>query len=204
MDNFNKKILIPLANPPKSYVNALIKVGLEPSCSFSPKNLQDFAGLLLTGGGDVLSSFYNSHIPCQQVNFFRDFNEFFLVDYFFKLNKPILGICRGMQLINVYLGGTLKTVSCHSLFTGDVSHPVIPPKNGFLSKLSQVNSNHVQAVDKLCPFSYDVMKSLDGVVEGFCFGKNIIAVQFHPERMNDFAINAIYGKFAQLVILNQN
>ena len=190
-------ILIPQENPPKNYVRALNLIGLEYECTFSPQNIKRYSGLLLTGGGDFLSLFYNSNTVCKNVNVIRDVNEFKILDYFYNNNIPILGVCRGMQIINVYLGGTLKNISNHqSKSLDDVFHPTTSSCKLFKS-LSNVNSNHRQCVDILTPLATDLLTSNDGVVEGF-LTKNVIAVQFHPERMGVKPINTIYGKFAQL------
>ncbi len=190
-------ILIPQENPPKNYVYALNLADLAYEHTFSPKNLEKYSGLLLTGGGDFLSIFYNCSVACKNVNILRDVNEFKILDYFYKNNLPILGICRGMQIINVYLGGNLKNVDCHQSKTGDdVFHPTFSSCK-FFSNLNSVNSNHRQCVDKLNPLATDVLTSNDGVIEGF-LTKNVIAVQFHPERMSEKAISIIYGEFAKL------
>lgn len=191
-------VLIPMQNPPENYLYALKLVGIDFKCCFSPKNLESFAGLLLTGGGDVLSSFYNCNIDCRSVNVLRDVNEFKILDYFIKRNIPILGICRGMQLINVYLGGTLKNVYKHQSPTGqDVFHPISSTCNLF-KDLPMVNSNHHQCVDVLFDGAKDVAFANDNTPEGFLF-KNVLAVQYHPERMSSKAIDVIYGKFANLI-----
>ena len=190
-------ILIPQENPPENYVYALNLVGLDCENTFSPKNLEKYSGLLLTGGGDFLSLFYNLNTVCKNVNILRDVSEFKILDYFLSNNLPILGICRGMQIINVYLGGNLKNVEDHQSETGDdVFHPTFSTCKFFCS-LNRVNSNHRQSVDKLNSFATDILTSNDGVIEGF-LTKNVIAVQFHPERMSAKAISLIYGEFSKL------
>ncbi|MBR2385502.1 MAG: gamma-glutamyl-gamma-aminobutyrate hydrolase family protein [Clostridia bacterium] len=191
-------VLIPMQNPPENYLFALKLVGIDYICDFSPKNLQDFYGLLLTGGGDFLSSFYKRNVDCHKVNVLRDVNEFKILDYFFKRNAPILGVCRGMQIINLYLGGDLKTTDGHQSTNGeDVYHPIFS-SSSFLDGLHTVNSNHRQCVNKLSPLAKEICLSNDGIVEGFSF-KNVLAVQFHPERIDAKSISLVYGKFANLV-----
>ena len=191
-------ILIPVSNPPKTYLSALNSVELDYVADFSHKNLDYFHGLLLTGGGDILPSFYGKNIDCHNVNPIRDVNEMKLFEYFFTKNAPVLGVCRGMQLINVCLGGTLKTVDGHQSKDGkDVRHS-IKPSNGLFKSLNMVNSNHKQCVDKPCDLAENSIFSTDGILEGFTV-KNTVAVQFHPERMDLTAINLIYGEFAKRV-----
>ena len=191
-------VLIPMQNPSPNYLNALKQVGLDYQCNFSPTRLENYSGLLLTGGGDFLSAFYNGKTNCRYVNVLRDVTEFKILDYFFKRNAPILGICRGMQIINVYLGGNLKNVCNHQSKTEqDVFHPIKSTCDLF-NNFPMVNSNHHQCVDKLFDFAKDLAFAVDGTIEAFLH-KNVIAVQFHPERMDDKAIEIIYGKFASLI-----
>ena len=191
-------VLIPLENPPENYVYALKLVGIDCDCNFSPKSLEKYSGLLLSGGGDILSSFYNHKIDCKNVNVLRDVNEFKILDYFYTNNLPILGICRGMQMINVYLGGRLKNVANHQSKTGDDVYHEVKSSCKIFNDLSLVNSNHRQCVDTISPFAQEVLTSNDGTIEGFAF-KNVLAVQFHPERMDAKTINLIYGEFANLL-----
>ena len=103
-----------------------------------------------------------------------------------------------MQIINVYLGGNLKTIDGHQSKSGDdVFHPTFSTCK-FFNSLNSVNSNHKQSVNVLNPFATDLLTSNDGAIEGF-LAKNIIAVQFHPERMSAKAIGIVYGGFAKLV-----
>ncbi|MBE5742726.1 MAG: hypothetical protein E7360_05395 [Clostridiales bacterium] len=199
MSNSNKKVLIPQENPPISYLNALFEVGLTPVCAFSPSLLSRFSGLLLTGGGDVFPPFYNGDVFARNINIFRDLYEFEILDYFVKHNLPVLGVCRGLQIINLYFGGTLKNVDGHFCSNGDKVHAVNTVNSGFLKDLSLVNSSHRQAVDKLCKNAQDVCFSTDGTVEGFSINGNILAVQFHPERMDVYSRKKIYGKFYELI-----
>ena len=196
----NLKILIPQYNVPKTYLKALNLVGLDCICQFNTPNLSDFNGLLLPGGGDVFPFFYNKKTKVQNANLIKDAVEFKTLDYFFSRNLPILAICRGLQLVNVFFGGTLKNVSHHQgKQKTDVYHDLVPHSNGFLKTLQSANSNHRQCVDKLCQNAVDVYYSPDGVVEGFLINDNLLAVQFHPERMGLSAILTVYGTFADLV-----
>ena len=80
-------------------------------------------GLLLAGGGDIHPARYGQTCTCKQLSIdcIRDEEEQALFDAFFARSKPILGICRGMQVINVFLGGTLQQnvtghgSCCHTL-----------------------------------------------------------------------------------------
>ncbi|MBQ7374115.1 MAG: gamma-glutamyl-gamma-aminobutyrate hydrolase family protein [Clostridia bacterium] len=194
------KILIPQYNPPKTYLKALNLVGLDCDCKFNPPSFNEYKGLLLIGGGDVYPFFYGKKIEFSNANLPKDAIEFKAIDYFYRNGLPILGVCRGLQQLNVFFGGTLKSVNFHQGNSRlDAYHPLAPTENGFLKGLKRVNSNHRQCVDQLCKQAKDVCFSTDGTVEGFSIGDNILAVQFHPERMDISAIITVYGEFAKMV-----
>ena len=195
------KILVAHNKPPKTYLNALSLVGFNFDCSLTPKDLSLYRGLLLIGGGDIFPPFFNGNsVDFRGENLIRDVCEINLFDYFYSKNLPILGICRGLQLINARLGGSLKVVKNHQgANLNDVNHPLISPSQGFLKDLAFANSNHRQAVDCLCPQAENPAFSHDEIVEGFSVGRNILAVQFHPERMDRLAISTVYGEFYKLV-----
>ncbi|MBQ8726531.1 MAG: gamma-glutamyl-gamma-aminobutyrate hydrolase family protein [Clostridia bacterium] len=195
----NNLILVAGAKPPSTYLRALNLVGLNYKAHPFPNDLSPFTGLLLTGGGDVFPPFYGGKTDFFNENLIRDSLEFQLIDHFFSKNLPILGICRGLQILNVFFGGTLKTVVGHENQGKDITHPVIPPKNGFLKGFKLVNSNHLQCVDKLCEHAENICYATDDTVEGFTVGDNILAVQFHPERMDLHSTVKVYGSFARLV-----
>lgn len=157
-------------------------------------------GLLLTGGADVDPKLYGQDRSekCGRPNALRDAAEFRMLEAFLPTNKPILCICRGMQLLNVYFDGTLhqdlkKIQVCkHSDFSGRTkgTHPVKLLPRMKLGKILgediiSVNSMHHQAVDQVGPGLSVSAVSGDGFVEGlevylhpFCVG-----VQWHPEHM---------------------
>ena len=118
-----------------------------------------------------------------------------LIRKFVELHKPILGICRGIQILNVYFGGTLKQkVLNHE----NVDHIVTLKNNSFLYDLygssTLVNSSHTQTIDKVAP-SFDVIAvSNDNIVEGIK-KDNIIGVQWHPEKLLDIDF---FEKFIKL------
>lgn len=158
--------------------------------------------LLLLGGGDIESSrFGRTALPTDgEPNPLRDSFELLLFRLACEQQKPVLGICRGMQLINVGLGGTL----CQDLpgLWPDRSiehsrpdskwHPVHAIQIDKDSRLAhvlastevEVNSTHHQAVERLGRTLHAVAHSRDGVVEAIESDElPIAAVQFHPERL---------------------
>ncbi|MGL4608003.1 MAG: gamma-glutamyl-gamma-aminobutyrate hydrolase family protein [Eubacteriaceae bacterium] len=161
-----------------------------------------FDGFLLTGGQDIDPKYYGEQplTTCNEIYPPRDFMEKMLVLEVIKMNKPILGVCRGLQLLNVVLGGTLyqdieaqmerKINLLHGQTTNfdNPIHEVIIKKESRLYKImktekTRVNSMHHQGIAKLSPRVLSSAVSEDGLVEAIeipeiDFG---IAVQWHPE-----------------------
>lgn len=155
------------------------------------------SGLLLPGGGDIHGAL--------------DEAETDVIQSFAERRCPILGICRGMQALNVFFGGTLYDfVAGHQAPEGDIVHPTCTA--GLLSRLlgeaPTVNSNHHQAVERLGSGLQVCQRALDGVVEGFCHPNlPVLGVQWHPERQS-FALRrtdavdagAIFGWFMEEMV----
>lgn len=169
-------------------------------------------GLLLPGGGDMDPKFYGqARIPaCGEPNLLRDAAEPLLLRAFLAADKPVLGICRGIQVMNAVLGGDLyqdiKPFE-HLPHSGHWAkvHTVTVRRGTLLSRiLGQdtvlVNSQHHQAVDRVAPGFTLAALSEDGIVEAiekpdarFCLG-----VQWHPEWLSD-ADPAMQGLFDAFV-----
>ncbi len=129
--------------------------------------------------------------------------DFSIIKAFNNVNKHILGICRGIQSINVCFGGSLyQDIPNHKL-PKEERHNVKFEKESFLYDCYNIeqmliNSLHHQAVKEVAKGFKVVAKSEDGIVEAI-ENKNIIAVQWHPEYMNDikffeYFINKISNK----------
>lgn len=118
-----------------------------------------------------------------------------IVDAFVKAGKPIIGICGGLQVLNVYFGGTLhQKVPNHN----GVRHKIAVEKDSFLydvygNSSVEVNSWHALSVDDVAPGFKVTAISDDGVIEAI-EKENIIAVQWHPEV--DFEMD-FFRKFAE-------
>ena len=169
-------------------------------------------GLLLPGGGDMDPKFYGqARIPaCGEPNLLRDAAEPLLLRAFLAADKPVLGICRGIQVMNAVLGGDLyqdiKPFE-HLPHNGHWAkvHTVTVRRGTLLSRiLGQdtvlVNSQHHQAVNRVAPGFTLTALSEDGIVEAiekpdarFCLG-----VQWHPEWLSD-ADPAMQGLFDAFV-----
>ena len=196
-DSSYPEILVAAEYPPKTYLNALSRVNLSFDCSLSPENPQIYKGLLLIGGGDILPAYYGGNIPSYNVNFVKDKLEFNLLHRFIGENKPVLAICRGFQLVNVFFGGSLKNVNGH-MGKQDVYHPVSACGEIF-GKLDRVNSAHRQAVDIVPDNAKIVAVAPDLTIEAAIYGENIFCAQFHPERMEQSVTEKIFGAFADAV-----
>lgn len=180
------------------YEAALKAYGAEPVCCMYPEISTDYDGLLLCGGVDMHPSHYGQeNTGCDKIDTVRDENDLALAKAFIAAGKPILGICRGHQILNVIFGGTLiqhlSTTEDHKA-PGDQIHNVTAVGETYLSRAYgehfAVNSFHHQAVDKLGEgLRATLTCDSDGIVEAFEHETlPIIGVQWHPERMTlDFA-----------------
>lgn len=140
-------------------------------------------GLCVPGGADVDPKFYHEEVNGTKDHYdWLDELDFAYIDAFHKEGKPILGICRGHQIINVFFGGTLyQDMPKHWA----VRHDVNIPKDSYIRKIYDVdvlnvNSYHHQAVKDIAPGFIVEAKSTDGYVEAMRY-KNIYTVQWHPE-----------------------
>ena len=179
------------------YLDALKSVDIEPLHITHYIDTKDYDGLIIAGGADVDPHLYNEELSgssFSDINF--DLECIKLLESFLASKKPVFGICRGLQLINVYFGGTLfQDIKNHRT---KHYHPVTVVDNSFLMKvynenIISVNSFHHQAINKLGSKLEVVATHKDGTIEAIeNKDKKIIAVQWHPERMVDL-INKEYN-----------
>jgi len=171
--------------------------------SYHQNNVEDFEkcdGFVLTGGVDVHPSFYGGSLDYannQQWKPERDMFEMKILEYAFENKLPVLAICRGMQLVNVFHGGTLvqdlgSANEIHKKDTQDKQHNIVVEENSLLHSIvketsGNINSAHHQAIDKLGKDLTINAQSDDGIAEGLeSTNKNepfLLCVQWHPERM---------------------
>lgn len=151
-------------------------------------------GLLLPGGGDIHPSrFGQENRGSRDIDPDLDRAQLAILDAFVRAGKPVLGICRGHQLVNVYFGGSLiqdlPTARDHVARDGkDGLHPVrFAPGSalyGLYGPDAAVNSSHHQGLDELGAGLRVTAAAPDGVVEAAeHVSLPILTVQFHPERM---------------------
>lgn len=163
---------------------------------------ETFDGFLFTGGHDINPLLYGEEMDaaCGELCQERDVLEQALFHHVVELDKPAFGICRGLQLFNVLLGGTLyQDLPSGRITESNVMHQQRPPysvpvhsvtinKNSLLYRLLEketiaVNSYHHQAIKELAPALQSAALSEDGLVEAIEMqGKTFLcAVQWHPE-----------------------
>lgn len=178
-------------------------------------------GILFTGGDDINPLIYsdNVHETCQESNEIRDEEEIYLMKKMFKLDKPILGICRGMQLLNVVCGGTLYQDIPSQIDTEIIhkqgkpydkgTHEVYIKKHSKLyNKLQKdkicVNTLHHQCVKDLGKDVIPVAVAPDDIVEAIEIAgcKFALGVQWHPEFLykNDENSRKIFELFIEAMM----
>ncbi|SHI54115.1 gamma-glutamyl-gamma-aminobutyrate hydrolase family protein [Lutispora thermophila] len=193
-----------------NYVNAIVEAGGTPVMIPLVENkdtllqyMNIIDGILFTGGEDVLPLYYGEN-PIKDIGAIeqeRDDYEIFLFKEAYDANLPIMGICRGIQLINVALGGSLYQ-DINSQITGSLGHsPKGSPMNQvhhmirieknsklydiFENETIAVNSFHHQSIKdlgkdlKVTAYSYDgIIEAVESIEKDFVLG-----VQWHPEAL---------------------
>jgi putative glutamine amidotransferase len=217
-----------LSSLAEAYVEAFVQAHMCPV--LIPNQLPEEAvkklltrldGVVFTGGGDIKTSYYQEadHPKVKAVEPDRDQVELMLLEKVVNDGVPFLGICRGLQLINVGLGGTLFAdiadqvpgAEKHDFYPNwerdYLAHPVeVDPGTKLAGIIGagqvEVNSLHHQAVDKLAPDLVVTAIAPDGIVEALelpdhPFG---LAVQWHPEWLTGHSeMRAIFAAFAAAV-----
>ncbi len=168
-------------------------------------------GVMLTGGDDLQTGLYRKKVPPKLAKTVgptaphRDLAELVVVQEALAQRKPILGICRGMQLLNVALGGTLY-VDIESQLPNALRHSHLDKKDKLVQKMViedgslvkkifgkseiYVNSTHHQALERIAPGLRVTARGPDGVAETIEMDTSaskllpfFLGVQFHPERL---------------------
>ena len=192
-------------------------------------------GVLLTGGDDVDPRLYGNGLPPRLRGTVtvtpdggaRDLRELILIDEVFRQRKPLLAICRGHQLLNVALGGTLvpdilaqrpRAINHRRMDRrSEIVHDVRLTPGSLLVKITGkqklgVNSTHHQAVARVAGPLQVAAVSSDGIIEGLELRTGaakmlpfLLSVQFHPERLVDRypEHRAVFQGFSQACVLSR-
>lgn len=195
-----------------TYVNAVMRAGGIPvalpvmtDSAVVAQTLALLDGLVITGGEDVDPQWYGEQEDPEchvGINALRDTSDIILVRAAVREGLPVLGICRGEQVINVALGGTLYQDLPYQLQTPFThkqkesgrtpTQTMVVAADSYIGRLLggretlEINSMHHQAVKQLAPGLSIAGWTWDGVVEAYeGFPQyNIVALQFHPEALS--------------------
>jgi len=169
-----------------------------------PGYLADMRGLLLVEGEDIEPKHFKAtrenYAHLEKTHPLKDKIEIELIRYALRKNLPILGICRGSQLLNVVCGGTLygdvqkekksKLKHINYAHYDSYRHPISifagsPLEKWYARKALRVNSYHHQGIRDLAPRFQPMAFAKDGLVEAYHDPKRkfVVGLQFHPERM---------------------
>ena len=178
---------------------------LFPVCS--DNGLEEIAtmcsGLIIAGRDRDINPKYYGENPLEGLEYpddpYEDELDFKLIELFEKINKPILGICSGLQSLNIYHGGTLKQhIEEHTSKEELVRHKIDIEENTFVYSLygskTEVNSIHHQAIKDVAEGFKVTAVAEDGTIEAIEKG-NLIGLQWHPEV--DYEIDT-FKKFLDL------
>lgn len=181
-----------------NYENALRTLGVSYITTLDVQEAMHATHLLLPGGGDITPVFFGQrNHGSRNIDTELDILQIEALSLFMAQKKPVLGICKGLQIINVHLGGTIiqniDTADTHEWKGRDQQHYVYHSgvdHSDFFYQLfgtgTLVNSAHHQAVDRLGRDLIPVCRASDSVIEGLAHTSlPMMAVQWHPERIMD-------------------
>ena len=183
---------------PTTYSDAVSKAGGVPLVIPTVSSMEQAAavvaavdGIVFSGGEDVNPAWYGEEVLNEtvEIDFVRDRSDSLLARAALAAGKPVLAICRGSQLMNVIMGGSLwqDLPSQLGVSHSDVVHNISVEPGSFLARIYgsdslKVNSMHHQAVKDVASGVTVCSRSSDGVVEAW-EAPHVWAVQFHPEKM---------------------
>ena len=175
---------------------ALEALGAEPVLISEPVSAEAYDGLLLPGGDDINPARYGEeNHGSRGIDDSLDKLQFSVLEAFVNAGKPVLGICRGHQVINVFFGGTmiqdLPSFDRHARDAGQKEDKIHRNKTEPGTMLARIygeeftsNSSHHQAAGKIGKGLRVMARSDDGVIEAIYHETlPVYGIQFHPERM---------------------
>ncbi len=193
-ESLKPKILLSANKNKEVYAAAICHSGGIADARYCPELTSAYDGLVLCGGNDITPIYYGEEINgAVEIDEARDRAEIALAKAFIAQKKPILGICRGSQILNVVFGGSLyqdiEEASIHKSVEKmyDLMHEAKAEKGSVFYQLYGeefiVNSVHHQAVKTLGE-GLKVTLTAGKIIEGFEHTKlPIIGIQSHPEQM---------------------
>jgi putative glutamine amidotransferase len=198
---------------PRAYVARVLEAGGRPvlwpalPASDAAACVASVDGVLLSGGVDVDPPLYGegAQPDVTEVDRARDDFEIAAVAEADRAGRPLLGICRGVQVLNVALGGTLHPHRPEHRIPWDARHPVAVEPGSLLARCLgttslSTNSHHHQAIDRCAPRLRVVATADDGLAEGAeAVGGHpfLLGVQWHPERTDDAATRRLFAAFVR-------
>ena len=200
----------------RDYAEAVENAGACPVLLAPSRNVADIAlridGILISGGSDLHPSYYTEDVNYEIKIVERDRSgfEFAIIHEIIKLKKPVLGICYGMQLINVAFGGSLyqdiKQQVPAAIGHREGWHTIKIDDNKLIDRGEfKVNSSHHQAVKVIGQRLNAIAFSADGIVEAV-YSEDypfLLGVQWHPERMKDSLSEKIFRSFVEAAVENK-
>ena len=207
------------------YVNAVAEAGMRPVIIPNGQNteraeryIEMVDGLLLSGGGDIVPATYGATLEhAEEADDSVDRFEIALIQAAKTAGKPVLGICRGLEVLNVALGGSLhqniaRPGTVHEPVVGDPDeinsrrHVVTLEPDSELARWHgsdqlKVNTLHHQGIAALAPELIPLGRTEDGLIEAASAGVGWWAygVQWHPERMDDPLRQPLFAAFREAI-----
>lgn len=184
----------------EAYIKKILAFSHTPIPIYGGGNeaaIAEFCDALIVPGGYDIAPFYFHEAYDEHAYLYddptMDLRDFRILQAFVEKRKPILGICRGIQLINVFFDGTLNQHINLEKHEKEHTHTIQLTPDSFITRCMKnddiVNSYHHQAIDKLGKQLHVCAKSQDGCIEAIEHASlPIIAVQWHPESMDHDAI----------------
>lgn len=177
-----------------NYEKALKRLSIPCLTTLSLSKIQSCDGLLLPGGGDITPAFFGQkNNGSQNIDTELDIIQLQALEQALRYEKPVLGICKGMQIINVFFGGTIiqhmKEYELHQYRNKDQYHASTIVPDTFLYTLYgsslTVNSAHHQCIDRLGQELFLAQYASPAPVpEAICHKTlPVYGVQWHPERL---------------------